>query len=1050
MIRLYTRATVLSIGLLALISIPIAAQNSRPRLLGTSTQGSGAVYSMEPDGSNFRIDKILSSNGSRPLAGPIEGSDTQLYGTTTAGGSGNVGLVYRITRGGAGYTKLHEFQGPDGAQPQGRMVQASDGNFYGTTTTGGTFGRGVLFRMNLSGSVFQVIHHFTVGEGGHPAGDLIQASNNDLYGMTLTGIFRATLAGTVTMIHTFSTPIPQSDQLGGLIQAADNNLYGMTVNGGTNDLGTIFRIGLTGSGHTVIRSFAGTDGSQPVGTLMQDAGGTLYGTTTSGGVLSAGVIFKVNTNGTGYTLLMQFDYTSGWQPRSALTEFTDGLLYGTASGELGSLMYSIEPDGDNFAIVHVYQPTDDLYSGTSMLVGSDGIMVGVFYGMGSNAISSLFNFDPSSGSSELFTFNTPQGNSANSGLTIGISGKLYGTTVYGGAFERGTLYSINADGTGYQVVKSFDGYAWQPYGTLVGNPSGTLFGVAYGGGTNALGALYSIKEDGSNFTIIYEFDGVTAGGPRGGLTRLPSGVLYGMTEYGGQDNLGVIFSIEEDGSNFTVLQDLFQIGGASPTASLLQAGDGYLYGMTPLGGTGNKGVVFKIAENGTGFTKLHDFTGTNGQEPYGNLINGSDDYLYGVTRYGFANTFGGIFRVMKDGTGYEVLHSFASNQLEGIIPFGDLMESGGKVYGTTTEGGTLGGGTFYRMNLDGSAFEVIKHLPLGIAHSYAGLTSIKGNQTITFNSLPSMQYGTAPFALTATAYSGLPVSYTSSDPAVATISGSTVTILTPGTTQIKAMQPGDAFYNPAADFTRPLVVTKTLQTITFQTIPTKVFGDPAFTITATASSGLPIQFVTGSVKINLVGDQVTINNTGSVTIEARQAGDSFNEQAVSVQTFCINAPKPTITSNAGPLVSAPTLTTTNSGPYQWFFNGSLIPGATGITYVTTASGNYALAIATDECYSELSDPISIVVVGDIESNLQDERMMVYPNPVKRELTISLMDFGPGPVAVALVDLSGRAMDSSSGNGGESIRVDVERYPSGLYIIKAVQGQLTRSRSFIKE
>jgi hypothetical protein len=178
-------------------------------------------------------------------------------------------------------------------------------------------------------------------------------------------------------------------------------------------------------------------------------------------------------------------------------------------------------------------------------------------------------------------------------------------------------------------------------------------------------------------------------------------------------------------------------------------------------------------------------------------------------------------------------------------------------------------------------------------NTVAGNTSVtvnKANQTITFGALAAGTYGNAPFVLTATASSGFPVSYVSSDPGVATVSGSTVTILKAGSTTLTASQAGDANYNAAPTAPQTLVVEKADQTITFGALAARIYGDAAFGLTATASSGLAVNYASSDPAVATVsGSTVTILKAGSTTITASQAGNGdFNAAASVPQTLTVN------------------------------------------------------------------------------------------------------------------------------------------------------------------
>ncbi len=250
------------------------------------------------------------TNGPHLLNGLIQASDGNFYGTASEGGSGNAGMIFRITPSGT-LTALINFSGTaTGGAPQGPLIQASDGNLYGTTSSGGVDG-GTVFKMTLDGTL-TTIYNFceTSGcpDGVSPYTGLVQAKDGNLYGTTAGSengsgtIFKMTLGGTLTTLYTFCpqglSACPDGDSaLGSLIQGKDGNLYGTTSNEAKFDQsGTLFQVTTSGA-LTTLHQFCSqsgcADGSNPQGSLFQASDGTLYGATNSGGVDDFGVIFSL-------------------------------------------------------------------------------------------------------------------------------------------------------------------------------------------------------------------------------------------------------------------------------------------------------------------------------------------------------------------------------------------------------------------------------------------------------------------------------------------------------------------------------------------------------------------------------------------------------------------------------------------------------------------------------------------------------------------------------------------------------------------------------------
>jgi len=239
----------------------------------------------------------MTGDGASPYAGLAQGTDGNFYGTTFIGGAyGSYGTVFKITPRGK-LTTLHSFDGTDGDQPAG-LVLAIDGNFYGTTEFGGANSNGTVFKITSSGAL-TTLHSFdrTDGAGPYDAG-LVQATDGNFYGTTYQGgaddygtVFKITPRGKLTTLHSFSNA-DGSFPRAGLVQGTDGNFYGTTQEGGAvgscgDGCGTVFRI-TPGGTLTTLHSFDLTDGEYPLAGLVQGTNGTFYGTADCGGAYGPG------------------------------------------------------------------------------------------------------------------------------------------------------------------------------------------------------------------------------------------------------------------------------------------------------------------------------------------------------------------------------------------------------------------------------------------------------------------------------------------------------------------------------------------------------------------------------------------------------------------------------------------------------------------------------------------------------------------------------------------------------------------------------------------
>jgi uncharacterized protein (TIGR03437 family) len=314
---------------------------------GVNNGGCGTVYQLTPSGTVTTLHNFnYSVDGCDPASGLILGSDGNLYGTTQF-------TIFKITLAGA-FTLLYT-QGTGGPHLLNAMIQASDGNFYGTSSQGGTNQQGTIFKMTPSGALTVLLNFPNTQLGTAPKAPLIQASDGNLYGTTSAGgagsagtVFKFTLGGAVSVLYTFcnmkNTACPDGNfPWTALLQARDGNLYGTTQSGGTGGTGghgTIFKLTFGGA-LTTLYSFcqatACPDGNTPEGALIQGKDGNFYGVANSNGMFNqAGTVFQLTPSGQ-LTTLHQFcsqtECADGSNPAGALLQTSDGTLYGATSSD---------------------------------------------------------------------------------------------------------------------------------------------------------------------------------------------------------------------------------------------------------------------------------------------------------------------------------------------------------------------------------------------------------------------------------------------------------------------------------------------------------------------------------------------------------------------------------------------------------------------------------------------------------------------------------------------------------------------------------------------
>ncbi len=365
------------------------------------------------------------SNGTSPVGAVVQGMDGNFYGTTYYGGANDVsscsgfeypgcGTVFKITPAGT-LTALYSFDGTDGQFPYAGLVQATDGDFYGTTQYGGAnctssngIGCGTVFKITPAGALttlYSFCAQTNCADGFSPYAGLAQANNGNFYGTTGNGggmnqcpygsgcgtVFEISPNGTLSTLYRFCAQTNCTDGYlpgAGLALAANGNFYGTTVYGGDFNCGdglgcgTVFEI-TPGGTLTTLHSFDGTDGAYPEAVLIEGADGTFYGTTAEGGTDGYGTVFEMST-GSVLTTLHSFVATDGAYPLGGLLQATDGDLYGTTwdGGKNGDgTTFKINPSG-TLATLHNFDETDGGYPSAGMIQATNGSLYGVTEGGG--------------------------------------------------------------------------------------------------------------------------------------------------------------------------------------------------------------------------------------------------------------------------------------------------------------------------------------------------------------------------------------------------------------------------------------------------------------------------------------------------------------------------------------------------------------------------------------------------------------------------------------------------------------------------------------------
>ncbi len=383
--------------------------DSSGNLYGTASNGgassAGTVFELV-HGTNTitTLASFNGANGLNPLGTLFMDSSGNLYGTTQGGGAAGDGTVFELAQGSGTITMLASFNGSNGLHPEGSVIFDSAGNLYGTTNAGGVSSDGTVFELAKGSATITTLASFSGINGTTPNGDLIMDSAGNLYGTTGAGgasgegtVFElAHGGGTISTLATFSGT-NGSGPNGGLLMDSSGNLYGVTYQGGSLGYGTIFELAQGRGAIITLGSFNGADGTYAGASLVMDRGGNLYGEAGAGGASGYGTVFELAHGSGTITAVVSFSGgTDGKSPIGGLIVDKSGNLYGTTSaGGAGGLpgfgtIFELANPGTTFAVGGFPSPaiagaagsltvtarngdgtTDTAYTGTVHFASSD-------------------------------------------------------------------------------------------------------------------------------------------------------------------------------------------------------------------------------------------------------------------------------------------------------------------------------------------------------------------------------------------------------------------------------------------------------------------------------------------------------------------------------------------------------------------------------------------------------------------------------------------------------------------------------------------------------
>ena len=527
--------------------------------------GKGAVYKVSRPGENILLHSFSGGDGSIPN-GLTVGNGGSLYGITSGGGADNYGVIFKLDPNGT-FSILHSFtNGIDGSMSQTPLTLGFDGDLYGTA--------GSFFKLAPNGA-------FTpISAPGYLA-QLTQGNDGKFYGALPWGGFAIPLAARSTAAKPEAHSLPDVASAGPEIET----------------LGSIFRLDRTGK-FTNLFSFSGVnDGGAPKA-LVKASDGDLYGITANGGTTSSiiGAVFKASPDGLFDVIHSIIEGETGGT--FTINAGADGQLYGT---DLATKFYAgsgsvftVTLDGQFNSIYAFHRPEEGDLPVAPVIQGDDGYLYGSTVGGGVSGYGNLFKVSTNGAFTNLYSFTDGlDGAEPGTALVQGADSFLYGTTPLGGAHDDGTVFKISTNGDFtllYTFTNGLDGA--NPSTSLALADDGNFYGTTYYGGASNRGTVFRMTPDGA-FTTLHVFKGADGASPQGTVVTGPDGNVFGVAPIGGAHGFGAIWVVNTNGQFATLYSFPGGNGGAGPNA-IAVGNDGKLYGTTYSGGAGGNGTFFKL------------------------------------------------------------------------------------------------------------------------------------------------------------------------------------------------------------------------------------------------------------------------------------------------------------------------------------------------------------------------------------------------------------------------------------------------------------------------
>ena len=960
-------------------------------------EGSVSITASQAGSADYKVAASVSQSLTIETTFSAKG---KLWGVTQYGGDGNSGVIYTTQSDGTGYKVVKSLVGDvdsKGTYP-GNLMQASNGKFYGLTYNGGAYNLGVLFEFDPITETYVKKIDFSKEIGlVNPTGTLVQAGNGKLYGISdnLYGSSSSLIAGGIfeydLATGAINKKVTNSDIQGNLLDNGNGKFYGysnnifefdpatgltrdvvqlpydfsakgswrglvkdntgkffgIAANGGNTSRGIIFEFyPTTGMATKRFEFLDESQGTIPLGGMSLASNGKFYGVTFTSALFEFDPIT--------YSYSKKIDLGGGYQ-LSGVSLGSNGNIYGLANGGTGKI-FEFNPITSTFLNLYSFSGTDGYSSGlfNTLFQATNGLLYGMTSGGGSLNTGVLFKFNLATNNfAKVVDFSTPSSNGirfSGSLTRSSVTKKLYGIAEQGGIYNKGVLFEFDPLTNSYLKKIDFDGVTstrYFGYGSqqqLTEASNGKFYWYGFKSPTDYRSAIYEFDPVTNSTSKRFEFpqNGDLGVDPVNHLTLASDGKLYGITSYGAKNNNGALFTFDPTSGNAEKKLDFKRAETGYGAGDLILGVNNRLYGAFYSGGANDKGTLFEYDAALSTYSKKVDFI-ENGNEFY--LTQAISGKLYGLNRDGGVNQRGFLFEYDITANSYAKVIDFNYNTT-GSAPTRLVQAGNGKLYGTST-------------NYQGQIFEFnpannsisIKSAFDGNSYGGSNLLFIKDEQVIMFNSIAPKTFGDPTFNLSASSSSGLPISFKSSDPTIASIEGSQVTILKAGTITITASQAGDLSYFPAESVQTTLTVAKATPIVTWANPAEIVYGISLDSNQLNASSSTAGTFAytpESGTKLNAGSNQLSVVFTPS---------DAANYATASKQvTITVTKALPIVTwSNPAEIVYGTSLsatqlnaTSTTEGTFTYSpASGTKLNAGSNqslsVTFTPTVAANYTTA-----------------------------------------------------------------------------------------------------------